>query len=106
MAMAWAAAANKQPVKEQPTIFILPSGQSVAVVDANAIIAGVQLHTLGERLMTIPEVMGEIRDVRSRQAVAFAAVPLVQQDPAEEDVKAGKPLPELFVSKIQQAQQV
>eukprot|EP00891_Asterochloris_glomerata_P006590 jgi/Astpho2/6590/e_gw1.00101.152.1_t len=83
--MAWAAAANKQPVKEQPTIFILPSGQSVAVVDANAIIAGVQLHTLGERLMTIPEVMGEIRDVRSRQAVAFAAVPLVQQDPAEED---------------------
>ena len=94
--MAWAAAANKQPVKEQPIHSILPSGQRVAVVDANAIIAGVQLHTLGEQLVTIPEVMGEIRDVRSRQAVAFAAVPLVQQDPAEEDVKAGK-LPPRFV---------
>ena len=66
------------------------SGISVAVVDTNAIIAGIQLDRIAETAVTIPEVLSEVRDKHTRQILASLPFKLQYQQPAEESVKAGE----------------
>ena len=62
---------------------------SVAVVDTNAIISGLQLHRIADTAVTIPEVLSEVRDKQTRQALANLPFALECQQPTEESVKAG-----------------
>lgn len=62
---------------------------SVAVVDTNAVISGVQLHRIADTAVTIPEVLSEVRDKHTRQALANLPFALECQQPSEESVKAG-----------------
>ena len=66
------------------------SGISVAVVDTNAIISGIQLDRIAETAVTIPEVLSEVRDKHTRQILANLPFALQTQQPAEESVKAGE----------------
>ncbi len=94
--MSWAKVVQAEPEPAAPRPAPAPAdARSVAVVDANAIIAGVQLHTLAEQLVTVPEVLAELRDVRTRQALEALPVRLHMREPLEDAVKAGasRPLP-------------
>lgn len=62
---------------------------SVAVVDTNAIISGLQLHRIADTAVTIPEVFTEVRDKHTRQVLASLPFALECQQPTEESVKAG-----------------
>ena len=68
------------------------SGISVAVVDTNAVIAGLQLDRIAETAVTIPEVLSEVRDKQTRQALSNLPFTLQCQQPSEESVKAGEQL--------------
>jgi RNA-binding protein NOB1 len=66
------------------------SGVAVAVVDANAVIAGGSaLSTAAGRLVTVPEVLEEVRDAAARRRLALLPVPVETVDPAPEFVKKG-----------------
>ena len=62
---------------------------SVAVVDTNAIISGLQLDRVADIAVTIPEVLNEIRDKQARQTLATLPFSLDVQEPSEDSVKAG-----------------
>ncbi len=97
--MSWAKIVQAEPEPAAPRPAPAPAeARSVAVVDANAIIAGVQLHTLAEQLVTVPEVLAELRDVKTRQALETLPVRLHTREPLEDAVKAGAswPLPPLL----------
>jgi len=99
--MSWAKVVQAEQEPAAPRPAPAPAdARSVAVVDANAIIAGVQLHTLAEQLVTVPEVLAELRDVRTRQALEALPVRLHTREPLEDAVKAGasQPLPPLLRS--------
>lgn len=72
-------AASADTVSQQPT----------AVVDANAIMSGVALGSLAERLVTIPEVLEEVRDVKTRERLASLQIALQTLEPTEESIAAG-----------------
>lgn len=86
----WAAIAKidshelKQAVQRSDALDI-----SVAVVDTNAIISGLQLDRIADTAVTIPEVFTEIRDKQARQTLLNLPFPLESQEPTEESVKAG-----------------
>lgn len=64
------------------------SGVAVAVVDANAVISGGSaLSTSAGRLVTVPEVLEEVRDAAARRRLALLPVPVETVDPAPEFVK-------------------
>ncbi|PUZ73714.1 hypothetical protein GQ55_1G009600 [Panicum hallii var. hallii] len=64
------------------------SGVAVAVVDANAVIAGGSaLSTAAGRLVTVPDVLEEVRDAAARRRLALLPVPVETVDPAPEFVK-------------------
>nr|CAB3445298.1 unnamed protein product [Digitaria exilis] len=64
------------------------SGVAVAVVDANAVIAGgSSLSTTAERLVTVPEVLDEVRDAAARRRLTLLAVPVETVEPPPEFVK-------------------
>lgn len=65
---------------------------SVAVVDTNAIISGLQFDRIADTAVTIPEVFSEIRDKQARQTLATLPFPLESQEPSEDSVKAGTEL--------------
>ena len=89
-AMSWAKIVQAQPAEKAATVHQahLEAG-STAVVDTNAIIAGVQLHTLAEQLVTVPEVLAELRDAKSRQALDALPCRLHTREPSEESLAAG-----------------
>jgi len=63
--------------------------KSVAVVDANAIISmGLNIRSLAEVLYTTEDILAEIRDSKSRQAVE--AVDIVTGNPSAESLRAGE----------------
>lgn len=88
--MSWAKIVQAQPAEKVATVpqAHLEAG-STAVVDTNAIIAGVQLHTLAEQLVTVPEVLAELRDAKSRQALDTLPCRLHTREPSEESLAAG-----------------
>ncbi len=91
--MSWAAIAKTEPVKAAPVKVIEKEKQSVAVIDANAIINGnglINLMRSAEKIVTIPEVLREVRDKQSRAALEALPFKINTQEPSEESVKAGK----------------
>lgn len=86
----WAAVAvSEQPAKgaAAPTAEAA-STMSTAVIDANAIMGGFPLDRLAERLVTIPEVLEEVRDAKSRERLAALHVVLETLEPTAEAVAA------------------
>ncbi|KAF0934374.1 hypothetical protein E2562_025003 [Oryza meyeriana var. granulata] len=64
------------------------SGVAVAVVDANAVISGgAALSSSAGRLVTVPEVLEEVRDASARRRLALLPVPVETVEPAPEFVK-------------------
>ncbi|CAN6247499.1 unnamed protein product [Urochloa humidicola] len=64
------------------------SGVVVAVVDANAVIAGGSaLSTTAGRLVTVPEVLEEVRDASARRRLALLPIPVETVEPPPEFVK-------------------
>ncbi|CAN6271156.1 unnamed protein product [Urochloa humidicola] len=64
------------------------SGVAVAVVDANAVIAGGSaLTTTAGRLVTVPEVLEEVRDASARRRLALLPIPVETVEPPPEFVK-------------------
>ncbi|KAK4260571.1 hypothetical protein QN277_003667 [Acacia crassicarpa] len=60
-------------------------GISVAVVDANAIIAGGErLHSCADKFVSVPEVMHEIRDPVSRHRLSFIPFNIESMEPTPE----------------------
>jgi RNA-binding protein NOB1 len=66
-------------------------GVAVAVVDANAVISGgAALATTAGRLVTVPEVLEEVRDAAARRRLALLPTPVETVEPAPEFVKKGR----------------
>ncbi|XP_037452013.1 RNA-binding protein NOB1-like [Triticum dicoccoides] len=64
------------------------SGLAVAVVDANAVISGgAALASTAGRLVTVPEVLEEVRDAAARRRLALLPTPVETVEPAPEFVK-------------------
>ena len=86
----WAAITRLDAPEAAPAEQRLDSASiSVAVVDTNAIICSLQLHRIADTAVTIPEVLSEVRDKHTRQALANLPFALECQQPTEESVKAG-----------------
>ncbi len=64
------------------------STKSTAVVDTNAIVAGLQLHALAERIVTTADVLTEVRDARSREFLASLPFGLETLEPAPQSLAA------------------
>ncbi|WVZ78197.1 hypothetical protein U9M48_025946 [Paspalum notatum var. saurae] len=64
------------------------SGVAVAVVDANAVISGGSaLSTTAGRLVTVPEVLEEVRDAAARRRLTLLPVPVETVEPLPDFVK-------------------
>ena len=86
----WAAVTRLDAPEAAPLVQRLNSASvSVAVVDTNAVISGLQLHRIADTAVTIPEVLSEVRDKHTRQALANLPFALECKQPTEESVKAG-----------------
>jgi hypothetical protein len=89
--MAWAAmAARKAPAAPAAPAVADLAGVSVLVVDANALINGVRLEGVAERVVTTAEVLDEIRDAKTRAFVASLPYEIHVMEPTEESCKAGE----------------
>ena len=91
----WASVAGHQPaqpagVPQETAADQQPS--TTAVVDANAIIAGLRLERLAEEIVTIAEVLKEIRDKQSREYLEALPVRIQCLDPSDESLRAGEHL--------------
>jgi RNA-binding protein NOB1 len=65
-------------------------GVAVAVVDANAVISGGgALSTTAGRMVTVPEVLEEVRDAAARRRLQLLPTPVETVDPTPEFVKKG-----------------
>lgn len=84
----WAAVASAASKPKAAAVPTVPEGIT-AVVDANAIISGMQLDRLGDTAVTIPAVLAEIRDAASRQRLATLPLGINTMEPNEESVAAG-----------------
>ena len=63
------------------------------IVDAGAIIKGIQLQEIGEKFYTTPHVMAEVRDRQVRQQVAALPFEIHEKIPSQEAMRAGTSLP-------------
>ncbi len=89
--LSWAKVAMSEPAKKDSAASAATiSQQPTAVVDANAIMSGVALGSLAERLVTIPEVLEEVRDVKTRERLATLQHALETLEPSEEAIAAGR----------------
>ena len=89
----WAAIAKAEPIKAAPVVVEEKIKPSVAIIDANAIIHGHGLLNLlrsAEKIVTIPEVLGEVRDKQSRAYLEALPITIKTQEPSEESIKAGE----------------
>lgn len=83
----WAAVASAASKPKAAAVTTVPEGIT-AVVDANAIISGMQLDRLGDTAVTIPAVLAEIRDAASRQRLATLPLGITTMEPSEESLAA------------------
>lgn len=88
----WAAIAKlAEPVKPAQAVTGTDAKPRVAVIDANAIIHGAGLFDLvrtADRVITIPQVLREVRDTQSRTTLASLPFSIETQEPSEESVQA------------------
>lgn len=92
--VSWANVAGKEaappPVDKQPSVAVSEvQTTSTAVVDANAIIAGMHLERLADQAVTISEVLQEIRDQRSREYLQNFPHGIKAVQPNKESIAAG-----------------
>lgn len=92
--VSWASVAGKEasepPPDKQPSVAVTDvQHTSTAVVDANAIIQGMSLERLADQALTIPEVLQEIRDQRSREYLQNFPHGIKAVQPAKESIDAG-----------------
>ena len=87
----WASIATKGP--QLPTEPSQPAASTVqkscAVIDTNAIIDGSQLQTFGEQLATVPEVLKEVRDKKTRDFLERLPFELQSMEPSPMSLRAG-----------------
>ena len=88
----WASIANKSPQAPAEPSGIAAAKQEkfCAVIDTNAIIDGSQLQLYGEELATIPEVLAEVKDKRTRDFLERFPFEFRSMEPAPESLRAGK----------------
>ncbi|EFJ43518.1 hypothetical protein VOLCADRAFT_119051, partial [Volvox carteri f. nagariensis] len=87
--MSWAAVAKSATAPAAPTEAPPPSAtERIAVIDANAIISGLRLELLADRLCTIPEVIAEVRDKQSRTFLSTLPFSLDIREPSDESIRA------------------
>lgn len=89
--MSWAAIAKSEPVVQQEDNTCTDLNATVAVIDANAVIQRnglINLNQKADRIVTIAEVLTEIRDAESRQTVASLPFRIETIEPHEESMKA------------------
>ena len=89
--MSWAAIAKSEPVVQKEDNTCTDPNATVAVIDANAVIQRnglINLNKKADRIVTIPEVLTEIRDAESRQAVASLPFRIETMEPHEDSMKA------------------
>ena len=89
----WAAIAKTEPTKAAEVPMDTEAKPRVAVIDANAIITGTGLLNLmrvADRVVTIPEVLKEVRDKQSRTVLASLPFKIETQEPTEDSVHAGE----------------
>ena len=91
----WASIATKGP--QLPAEPSQPAASTVqkscAVIDTNAIIDGSQLQTYGEQLATIPEVLKEVRDKKTRDYLERLPFQLECMEPSPMSLRAGTAAP-------------
>ena len=78
------------PAESAPPSTASDGPSNIAVVDANNIISGIRLERIASKVVTIPEVLEEIRDKQSRQFLATLPFGIETKEPNEESVKAGE----------------
>lgn len=88
----WASIANKSPQApaEPSGIAATTQEKSCAVIDTNAIIDGSQLQLYGEQLATIPEVLAEVKDKKTRDFLERFPFQIQSLEPNPESLRAGK----------------
>eukprot|EP00884_Botryococcus_braunii_P015629 jgi/Botrbrau1/274/Bobra.0022s0243.1 len=89
MTASWAAIARAAPAPAEPaaaTQINSIAGETV-VLDANVLISGAPLSlALTERVVTIPEVLEEVRDKQARQALGALPYNIATMDPSDESL--------------------
>ncbi|BDA44182.1 probable RNA-binding protein NOB1 [Coccomyxa sp. Obi] len=89
--MSWAAVAKQEPQPAAATETAeatVAQQTSTAVIDANAIIAGMRMEGVAEHLCTIPEVLKEVKDQKSREFLETFPHNIRSAQPTEKSVKA------------------
>ena len=88
--VSWASVAQKPaPKSGAPPPDAFGRDEPVAVLDANAIIGGLSVQRALDRLVTIPEVLQEVRDKQSREALAALPFTVELAEPSDESLHAG-----------------
>ncbi len=87
----WAKVATMgQQQPAEPSQAVAPAQEkSCAVIDTNAIIDGSQLQLYGGQLATIPEVLKEVRDKKTRDFLEKFPFTIQSMDPNPESLRAG-----------------
>jgi hypothetical protein len=91
--MSWAAIAKAPAVAPAPIIDDSETKPRIAVIDANAIINGEGLLNLirfNDKIVTTAEVLKEIRDKKSRDALAALPFTIETREPSDESIRAGQ----------------
>ena len=90
----WASIATKgQQQAAEPSEAAAPAQEkSCAVIDTNAIIDVSQLQLYGEQLATIPEVLKEVRDKKTRDFLERFPFTIQSMEPNPESLRAGEML--------------
>lgn len=88
--VSWASVAQKDPPKSgAPPPDAIGRDEPVAVLDANAIIGRLSVRNALDRLVTIPDVLQEVRDKQSREALAALPFRVELMEPSDESLHAG-----------------
>ena len=89
----WATVARAAPhPREAGGVAVQPAvaASSTAVVDANAVIAGIPPDVRAQRMVTVKEVMAELRDRKTRDALAGLPFAIEVMEPSESGLAAGR----------------
>lgn len=78
------------PPEAPPAARLDADTRAVAVIDANVIINGIDVSSFATTAVTVPEVLAEIRDERSRAFLKQLPFGIETKEPSEESLKAGE----------------
>ena len=85
----WARCRKHKP-KTRTLIRLAAADMKYLVIDSGPLIKGVRLERFGaERYVTVPEVLGELRDSQARALLESLPFELELREPSDEAIKAG-----------------